>query len=140
MRKVTIGNDLSLEQKGKVENLVREFADVFALSLSEVSPVDFIQHCLDIPEGVPFPRQAGQKRLTEPQRKWLYKVLDDMEDAKIVAKVPQDEVAAVSPTNVVPKPGGAELPSLESLRKMANEQCRLNNLPVMWPEVEASPP
>ncbi|QRW12466.1 Retrovirus-related Pol polyprotein from transposon opus [Ceratobasidium sp. AG-Ba] len=105
LSKIKIGSDLSLEQKQRVEDLVREFADVFALSLSEVHPVDFIQHRLDIPEGVSFPRQAGQKRLTEPQRKWLYKVLDDMENAKIVAKVPQDEVAAVSPTNVVPKPG-----------------------------------
>ncbi|QRV78793.1 Retrovirus-related Pol polyprotein from transposon opus [Ceratobasidium sp. AG-Ba] len=139
LNKVKIGADLSLEQKQRVEALVREFADVFALSLSEVTPVDFIQHRLDIPEGVSFPRQAGQKRLTEPQRKWLYKVLDDMEAAKIVAKVPQDKVAAVSPTNVVPKPGGAELPSLEALRRMANEQCRLHNLPIMWPEVEGTP-
>ncbi|QRW06987.1 Retrovirus-related Pol polyprotein from transposon opus [Ceratobasidium sp. AG-Ba] len=137
--KVKIGADLTQEQRQRAEDLVREFADVFALSLSEVIPVDFIQHRLDIPEGVSFPRQAGQKRLTEPQRKWLYKVLDDMEAAKIVAKVPQDEVAAVSPTNVVPKPGGAELPSLDALRRMANEQCRLHNLPIMWPEVEGAP-
>ncbi|QRV90579.1 Retrovirus-related Pol polyprotein from transposon [Ceratobasidium sp. AG-Ba] len=139
LSKIKIGMDLSPKQLESVQNLVREFADVFALSLLEVLPVDFIQHRLDIPAGTSFPRRAGQKRLTEPQRRWLYKVLDDREQAKIVAKVPQDQVAAVSPTNVVPKPGGAELPSLETLRRMANKQCRLHNIPIMWPEAEEKP-
>ncbi|QRV83014.1 Retrovirus-related Pol polyprotein from transposon opus [Ceratobasidium sp. AG-Ba] len=140
LSKIHIGNDLTLEQRMIVEDLVREFADVYTLSLSEVSPVDFIEHRLDIPDGVSFPKRAGQKKLTEPQRKWLYKVLDDMEQAKIIAKVSQDQVTAVSPTNVVPKPGGAELPSLDALRRMANEQCRLHNIPIMWPEVEERQP
>ncbi|QRV94483.1 Retrovirus-related Pol polyprotein from transposon [Ceratobasidium sp. AG-Ba] len=140
LNRVTIGDDLSPKQKQKVRDLIGEYADVFARSLSEVLPVDFAQIKLDIPIGTQFPRRAGQKRLTEPQREWLYKTLDDMEQAKIIAKVPQDQVQAVSPTNIVPKPGGAELPSLASLRRMANEQCRLYNLPVMWPDVEVEGP
>ncbi|QRV97202.1 Retrovirus-related Pol polyprotein from transposon [Ceratobasidium sp. AG-Ba] len=117
-RKVTIGDDLTPDQKKRVSDLVGEYADIFARSLSEVLPIDFMQMKLDIPEGTQFPRRAGQKRLTEPQREWLYKTLDDMEQAKIIAKVSQDQVAAVSPTNIVPKPGGAELPSLASLRNL----------------------
>ncbi|QRV80063.1 Retrovirus-related Pol polyprotein from transposon [Ceratobasidium sp. AG-Ba] len=140
LNKVKIGDDLELEQRKRVSDLVREYADVFALSLSEVLPVDFSEMRLDIPEGTSFPRRAGQKRLTEPQRQWLYKTLDDMENAKIIAKVTQDQVAAVSPTNIVPKPGGAELPSLASLRKMANEQCKLYGLPILWPDVEVEGP
>ncbi|QRW07877.1 Retrovirus-related Pol polyprotein from transposon opus [Ceratobasidium sp. AG-Ba] len=136
LRKVTIGKDLTESQRKQVSDLIGEYADIFARSLSEVLPVDFMQMKLDIPEGAQFPKRAGQKRLTEPQRQWLYKTLDDMERAKIIAKVPQDQVAAVSPTSIVPKPGGAELPSLALLRQMANEQCRLYGLPVMWPDVE----
>ncbi|QRV76999.1 Retrovirus-related Pol polyprotein from transposon [Ceratobasidium sp. AG-Ba] len=139
LSKIKVSTDLLPKQLKSVQNLVREFADVFALSLSEVTPVDFIQHCLDIPAGTAFPRQAGQKRLTEPQCKWVYRVLDNMEQAKIVTKVSQDQVAAVSPTNAVPKPGGAELLSLDLLRRMANEQCRLHNIPIMWPEAEEKP-
>lgn len=140
LRRVTIGNDLSPEQNKRVSDLVSEFADVFALSLSEVLPVDFAEMVLDIPAGTSFPKRAGQRRLTEPQRQWLYRVLDDMEQAKIIVKVTQDQVAAVSPTNIVPKPGGAELPSLASLRNMANEQCEIYGLPIMWPHVEVEGP
>ncbi|QRV96465.1 Retrovirus-related Pol polyprotein from transposon [Ceratobasidium sp. AG-Ba] len=140
LNKITIGDDLDPAQRKQVMDLVREYADVFALSLSEVLPVDFTEMRLDIPESTSFSRRAGQKRLTEPQRQWLYKTLDDMESAKIIAKVTQDQVAAVSPTNIVPKPGGADLPSLAALRRMANEQCELYGLPVMWPDVEIDGP
>ncbi|QRV83928.1 Retrovirus-related Pol polyprotein from transposon [Ceratobasidium sp. AG-Ba] len=140
LNKVTIGDDLKPEQRKRVSDLVREYADIFALSLLEVLPVDFTEMRLEIPEGTSFLRRAGQKRLTKPQRQWLYKTLDDMENAKIIAKVTQDQVAAVSPTNIVPKPGGAELPSLASLRRMANEQCELYGLPILWPDVEAEGP
>ncbi|KAF8597792.1 hypothetical protein BDV93DRAFT_396528, partial [Ceratobasidium sp. AG-I] len=86
-RKVLIGDNLEPEQRKRVSDLVSEFADVFALSLSEVLPVYFTKMVLDIPANLTFPKQAGQQRLTEPQRKWLYGVLDDMENAKIIAKV-----------------------------------------------------
>ncbi|QRV96793.1 Retrovirus-related Pol polyprotein from transposon opus [Ceratobasidium sp. AG-Ba] len=136
LNRISVGEDLQPEQRKRVRDLISEYVDIFACSLSEVLPVDFAQMKLDIPEGTRFPLRAGQKRLTEPQREWLYKTLDDMENAKIIAKVSQDQVQAVSLTNIVPKPGGAELRSLASLRRMANEQCRLYNLPVMWPDVE----
>ncbi|QRV83692.1 Retrovirus-related Pol polyprotein from transposon [Ceratobasidium sp. AG-Ba] len=140
LRKVTIGDDLTPEQRKQVSELVSEYADIFARSLSEVLPINFMQMKLDIPAGTQFPCRAGQKRLTEPQRQWLYKTLDDMEDAKIIAKVSQDQVEAVSPTNIVPKPGGSELPSLATLRRMANEQCQLYGLPLMWPDVDVEGP
>lgn len=63
-----------------------------------------------------------------------------MEKARIIAKVPQDQVAAVSPTNIVPKAGGAELPSLSTLRRMANEQCEKYGLPIMWPNIDQEGP
>ncbi|KAF8593174.1 hypothetical protein BDV93DRAFT_394660, partial [Ceratobasidium sp. AG-I] len=87
LSRITIGDDLDAHQREQLTNLIREFADIFALSLSEVLPVDFAELRLDIPDGVEFPKRAGQKRLTEPQRQWLYKVLDEMEKAKIIAKV-----------------------------------------------------
>ncbi|QRW12458.1 Retrovirus-related Pol polyprotein from transposon opus [Ceratobasidium sp. AG-Ba] len=140
LRKVTIGKDLTESQRKQVLDLIGEYADIFARSLSEVLLVNFMQMKLDIPEGAQFPKRAGQKRLTEPQHQWLNKTLDDMERAKIITKVPQDQVAAVSPTSIVPKPGGAELPSLALLRQMANKQCLLYGLPVMWPDVEVEGP
>ncbi|EJD45079.1 hypothetical protein AURDEDRAFT_64780, partial [Auricularia subglabra TFB-10046 SS5] len=84
---VQIGNDLSAEQRGQVEALVREFADVFTLSLNEVRLVDFIEHKLGLPPGTKGPRSANQKPLTEPQREWLYSALDEMEACDIVRRI-----------------------------------------------------
>jgi hypothetical protein len=44
---VEIGEDLSDDQKEQVRSLVREYADVFALSLSEVLYVDWYKHKLN---------------------------------------------------------------------------------------------
>lgn len=140
LRKVTIGDDLTPQQRKAASDLVGEYANVFALALSELLPTDFAEMRLNIPDDAVFPKKAGQRRLTEPQRQWLYKVLDDMEKAHIIAKVPQDQVAAVSPTNIVPKPGGAEVPSLATLRRMANEECWKYGIPVMWPDVDQEGP
>ncbi|QRW08796.1 Retrovirus-related Pol polyprotein from transposon [Ceratobasidium sp. AG-Ba] len=61
-------------------------------------------------------------------------MLDELEDAKIIERVNQDQVAAVSPINMVPKPGGSERPSLRTLQQMANSECRKYDLPVEYPE------
>lgn len=140
LRKVSIGNDLIVEQNKQVIELVSEFADVFALLLSDILPVDFAKLVLDVPAGTSFPKRAGQRRLMEPQCQWLYKVLDDMERTNIIAKVTKDQVAAISPTNIVPKPVGAELPSLTLLRRMANVQCKQYGLPIIWPDIKLEGP
>ncbi|QRW11108.1 Retrovirus-related Pol polyprotein from transposon opus [Ceratobasidium sp. AG-Ba] len=135
LEKIRFGDKLTAAQRSKVEGLVREFADVFALNLSEVLPVDFKQMKLDIPEGTTFPKRVGQKKLTEPQRQALYSMLNELEEAKVIERVSQEQVAAVSPINMVPKPGGAERPTLKTLQQMANSECRKYGIPVEYPEV-----
>ncbi|QRV96890.1 Retrovirus-related Pol polyprotein from transposon opus [Ceratobasidium sp. AG-Ba] len=124
LRKVKIGPDISKEQKRKVQALVSEYADVFALSLSEVLPVSITEMKLKIPEDTIFPKRVGQRKLSEPQQQALYAMLDELEEAKIVERVTQDQVAAVSPINMVPKPGGSERPDIRTLQRMANSECR----------------
>lgn len=135
LRKVTIGDSLSEDQREKVEGLLREFADVFALNLSEVLPVSVTEMKLDIPADASFPKRAGQRKFSEPQRQALYSLLDELEEAKIIERVTQDQVAAVSPINMVPKPGGTERPSLKTLQQMANSKCRKYGFPIKHPEV-----
>ncbi|KZV85347.1 hypothetical protein EXIGLDRAFT_623163, partial [Exidia glandulosa HHB12029] len=93
---VKIGNDLSPEDRARVEDMVREFADVFTLSLDEVRIVDFIEHRLGIPPGTVGPRSASQKPLSEPQREWLYSALDEMEAADVVRRIPASAAKWVS--------------------------------------------
>ncbi|QRV79986.1 Retrovirus-related Pol polyprotein from transposon opus [Ceratobasidium sp. AG-Ba] len=134
LQRVQIGEDLTDEQRANVQGLLREYADVFALNLSEVLPVDFTEMKLDIPTDTTFPRRTGQRKLSEPQRQALYTMLDELEDAHVIEKVTQDQVAAVSPINMVPKHGGADRTSLDTLRRMANSECRKYGLPVKYLE------
>ncbi|QRW07694.1 Retrovirus-related Pol polyprotein from transposon opus [Ceratobasidium sp. AG-Ba] len=134
LKRVQIGEELTDAQRVKVEGLLREYADVFALNLSEVLPVDFTEMKLEIPADATFPKQTGQRKLSEPQRQALYAMLDELEDAHVIEKVTQDQVAAVSPINMVPKHGGADRTSLDTLRRMANSECHKYGLPVKYPE------
>ena len=60
LEKVTIGMDLSSKQQMAVTNLLREYPDIFALDLSEVFPVDFAQHKLNIDPGIMLPKKVHQ--------------------------------------------------------------------------------
>ncbi|QRV78795.1 Retrovirus-related Pol polyprotein from transposon [Ceratobasidium sp. AG-Ba] len=139
--KIKIGDDLTSEQRERVDNLIGEFADIFARSLSEVLPVDFSEMRLDIPEGTEFPKKTGQRRLTEPQRTALYQTLDELEAAGIIEPVSQDQVKAVSPINMVPKQSTAPRPPIQLLQQMANAECLKYGIPVKYPEagIEVQP-
>ena len=57
---VHYGERLTEPQLAKAQALVAEFADVFALSLREVKPVDFIKFRLHIPPGTQFSKKIYQ--------------------------------------------------------------------------------
>jgi hypothetical protein len=54
LSELTIGNDLTEEQRVSIDNLLREFADCFALSMGEVTVVAGATHKLNIPKGTTF--------------------------------------------------------------------------------------
>ncbi|QRV96443.1 Retrovirus-related Pol polyprotein from transposon opus [Ceratobasidium sp. AG-Ba] len=139
MSKVKVGDDLSGEQRERAESLIREFADVFARSLSEVLPVDITELRLDIPDDATFPKKAGQRRLTEPQRIALYQTLDELEGAGVIERVSQENVKAVSPINMVPKQSLAPRPTIQQLQRMANAECIKYGIPVQYPEAGTEP-
>ncbi|KAF8573848.1 hypothetical protein K439DRAFT_1374101 [Ramaria rubella] len=112
---ITIGTDLSSLEKESVRALVREYADVFALSLSDVQPVDFIRHTLNLPPEIQGPQRASQKPLSAPQIEWLDKTLDNMEIAGIIKKITVTEAKWVSPSLLEPKEAGQRGLSLKEL-------------------------
>ena len=79
-RLVTIGDDLNAEQTKEVRKLIGDFADIFALSVSEVKMVDNAVHHLDLPPDATFPLKVHQKPLTPPQRRYLYESIDTIRD------------------------------------------------------------
>ncbi|KAG0694479.1 hypothetical protein DFH29DRAFT_815308 [Suillus ampliporus] len=60
MRVIKISDDLSDDQRSQVRTLCEEFADTFALSVSEVYPVDFKTFKLHFPEGATFKTKVNQ--------------------------------------------------------------------------------
>jgi hypothetical protein len=84
LRLITIGSDLSEEERTKVRNLVSSFADVFALSVHEVHQVEGAVHRLDISPDATFLKKVHQKPLTLPQRQYLYKSIDTLLEADII--------------------------------------------------------
>ena len=84
LKQVQIGPDLTEDEHNRVREFITEWADVFALSVSEVQQVDKAVHYLDIPPGTKFSTKVGQKSLTPPQRKYLYESIDTMLEADII--------------------------------------------------------
>ncbi|KIJ43021.1 hypothetical protein M422DRAFT_93378, partial [Sphaerobolus stellatus SS14] len=94
--RINIGLDLINEQCEEVLNLVHEFADMFALSLVEVIPVDFMRHKLHVDPKVTLPTKVNQWPVTGAQCEWYNKILDDMESAEIIQRVPAEFIKCLS--------------------------------------------
>ncbi|KAG2139099.1 uncharacterized protein EDB93DRAFT_1298964 [Suillus bovinus] len=103
MRSITIGEDLSEEQRQQVHALCEEFADTFALAVSEVYPVTFKTFKLTFPEGTTFSTK--------------------LEVAGIIWRIAPEDVKAASPTVLAQKVHDSEGPSFEELLHQVNDQC-----------------
>ncbi|KIK35568.1 hypothetical protein CY34DRAFT_95846, partial [Suillus luteus UH-Slu-Lm8-n1] len=103
LRQIKIGDDLTEEQRTQVRDLCAEFADTFALAVSEVFPVDFKTFKLTFPEGTLFTTKVNQRPLTPPQREFLYERLNKLEAAGIIRRIAPEDVKAASPTVLAQK-------------------------------------
>ena len=123
LRLVKIGDDLSEDERQKVHQLVSSFADIFALSVSEVKVVENAVHHLDIPPEVTFSMKVHQKPLTPPQRRYLYESIDTMLEAGIIEACKPEEVKCISATTLAQKTHEGKGLSLEELQHRVNDQC-----------------
>ena len=135
LQKITIGPDLTDTQRDEIRALVREYADVFALSLSEVKVVDWYKHHLHIDPSVKLPKKTAQRPITEAQKDWFFSILDEMEDAHVIQKVPGDFIKALSSTNLQPKEAGKIGATRTEILRKVNTECIKNGLPPFWEEV-----
>ena len=137
LEKVSIGPDLSDEERNAVTDLLKEYPDIFALNLSEVFPVDFAQHRLNIDPHTVLPKKVHQRPITEPQRKFFTDIINDMETAGVIKAVPAEFIKCLNATNLAPKEAGKNLGmSRDALLRRCNEQCRRYGLPDYWEQTE----
>ena len=122
-RLITIGDDLSPEETRIVRQLISDFADIFALSVSEVKTVDNAVHHLDIPPEATFSLKVHQKPLTPPQRRYLYESIDTMLEAGIIEPCKPEDVKCISPTTLAQKTHQGKGHSLGELQHRVNDEC-----------------
>ena len=116
LEEVTIGNDLNNKQHASIVSLLWEFADCFALSLSEVTVVKGATHKLNIPEGTKFKIKVHQRPLSSPKKEYFNGVLDKMLDAGIIALIDHKDVKCCSATTLAKKAHKGEGLSIEELQ------------------------
>lgn len=113
---IQLGEDLTEEERVKARTLIEEFADCFALAVSEVFQVPEAVHHLDVPANTKFSTKIHQRPLTPPQRQFLSKKIDEMVDAGIIEHIEPARVKCVSPTTLAQKAhegGGLTLEELQ---------------------------
>ena len=123
LRLVTIGDDLTEDERREVRDLISSFADIFALSVHEVHQVDGAVHRLDIPSEATFSKKVHQKPLTPPQRQYLYKSIDTMLEAGIIEPCAPENVKCVSPTTLAQKTHQGRGLTLDELQHRVNDEC-----------------
>ena len=106
-----------------MNNLSREFADCFALSVSEVTQVPGAVHHLNIPTNAKFSTKVQQRPLTPPQRQYLNKKIDEMLEAGVIKHIEPSQVKCVSPTVLVHKAHEGGGLTLEELQQRINAEC-----------------
>ncbi|EMD32109.1 hypothetical protein CERSUDRAFT_59087, partial [Gelatoporia subvermispora B] len=103
LQAVRIGPDLTSDERRHVIDLLSEFADCFALSVSEVFPVPGAVHKLHIPPGTSFGHRVHQRPLTPPQRDFLHRKIDELLAAGVIEACTPDQVKCVSPMTLAQK-------------------------------------
>ncbi|KAJ7110878.1 hypothetical protein C8R44DRAFT_633823, partial [Mycena epipterygia] len=100
---VEIGDDITPEERVQVEATIREYADVYALSVREVKAIPGAVHRLHVPVDAKLNTKIQQRRLTPPQTSYFSKALDTMLDAVIIAPIAAVDVKCVSPITLAAK-------------------------------------
>ena len=135
LNKIELGPDLTDDQRERIRTLIQDYADVFAISLSEVRVVDWHKHHLNIDTSVKLPTRVSQRPITEAQKDWFFSILDEMEDAHVIQKVPSTFIKAISSTNLAPKEAGKIGATRTEILRKVNAECIKNGLPPFWEEV-----
>ncbi|VDC01729.1 unnamed protein product [Peniophora sp. CBMAI 1063] len=137
---VTIGDDLTAEQRNKFLGVIAEYADCFVLNVSEVMPAVDAVHRLDIPEGARFNTKPRQRSFPMPQRQYLGRTVDDLLKADVIEFIEPSRVKCVSPVTLAQKAHSGVGMLVEQLKYEVNKQCAENNLAPFFDDRGNFPP
>jgi hypothetical protein len=129
IQEVTIGPDITLEQRQAVQDLIEEYADCFALSIKEVNPIPGAMHKLNIPEGATFRTKIPPRSYNPDQRAFVNSKVNEMLEAGIIRPIHPSEVRFVAQTVLAQKAHDGQGLCIEELKHKVNEQCLGHGLP-----------
>ena len=129
LQEVTIGPDVTEEQRITIHELLKEYADCFALSIKEVNAIPGAVHKLNIPEGATFRTKIPPRSYNPDQRAFVNAKVDEMLEAGIIRPIHPSEVRFVAQTVLAQKAHDGEGLSIEELKHKVNKQCLDQGLP-----------
>jgi hypothetical protein len=133
LSELTIGDDLTQEQHVSIDNLLCEFADCFALSMSIV--VAGATHKLNIPEGTTFKKKVNKHPLSGPQKEYFNGVLDKMLEAGIIAPINHSKVKCCGATTLAKKAHEGTGLHIEELQHQVNNECVTTGIPTAFKDL-----
>jgi hypothetical protein len=120
---ITVGQDLSPEQVKRVRRMISEHANCFALSMSEVIPVEGAAHRLDIPRDKQFRTKVNQRPQSPPQKEFFNGVIDKMLAAGIIRPIDHQDVKCCGATTLAKKTHEGGGLTLNTLKHRVNNEC-----------------
>ena len=129
IQEVTIGPDVTDEQRQIIQELIKEFADCFALSIKEVNAIPGAVHKLNIPEGTTFRTKIPPRSYNPDQRAFVNTKVNEMLEAGIIRPIHPSEVRFVAQTVFAQKTHEGQGLGIEELKYKVNEQCLKHGLP-----------
>ena len=109
--------------------LVAEFADCFALSVSEIKAIPGAVHRLDIKPGSIFPTKIGNCTFLPPAQAYLNKTLDSLEAVGIIRPIPANKVKCYLPVVLAQKAHSQAGLTITELQHRVNDECIWVGLP-----------
>ena len=137
---VQIGKDITPAEHEGVKSLIVEFADCFALSLSEVNLIPGAVHKLNIPEDATFRTKIPQRSFNPDQRAFIEAKVDDMLKGGIIRSMHPGEVKCVAPSVLAQKAHGNTGLSTDELKHKVNDECVKHGLPASFDLPPRPPP
>jgi hypothetical protein len=129
VQQVTIGQDVTDEQRQVIQELLKEYADCFVLALKEVNAIPGAVHKLTTPEGATFRMKIPPRSYNPDQRFFVNTKVDKMLDAGIIRLIHPSEVRFVAQTVLAQKTYKGQGLCIEELKHRVNSQCLEHGLP-----------
>ena len=129
---VQIGDDITAGQHEEIRQLVAEFADCFAPSLSEVNLILDAIHKLNIPADTTFHTKLPQCPFNPDQQAFMEAKVDEMLKVGIICSIHPGDIKCSAPSVLAQKAHENMGLSLDELKHKVNDECMKHDLPAVF--------